>query len=143
MQKVILISRALIKNKLGEVLFVKRSMDDRFDAGLWELPGGKLEENELLVEGLVREVFEESGYRVSVSSSPIKIIDEYNSSNPVYKGFLYLTLVFNGVTKSKSDQTSEYETAWVGYEEFLKDKKFFTSKTLELEEVIFDVRNSR
>lgn len=49
---------AIILNKKGEVLLAKRSKEP--GKGLWNLPGGFLEENELPEEGLKREIKEET-----------------------------------------------------------------------------------
>ena len=43
-----------VKNKKGEILFIKRN-------GIWDLPKGKLENNESLFECAEREVEEECG----------------------------------------------------------------------------------
>lgn len=48
----------------GRVLMVQRGKDP--GKGRWTFPGGFLEEDEAPDEGLVREVFEETGLRVSV-----------------------------------------------------------------------------
>ena len=54
----------IIWNKAGEVLLAKRRADVHC-GGLWEFPGGKLEQNELLLTGLQRELHEEVGITVS------------------------------------------------------------------------------
>lgn len=43
------------------ILLVRRSASDRWAAGEWETPGGKLEHGEALMDGLRREVWEEAG----------------------------------------------------------------------------------
>ena len=50
----------------GEVLLVRRAYPPR--AGEWSLPGGRLELGESLVEGVRREVLEETGIEVDVGA---------------------------------------------------------------------------
>jgi hypothetical protein len=55
--KIIKAAGGLVKNGKGEYLFIHR-------LGKWDLPKGKIEENEKMSEGAVREVEEECGIRV-------------------------------------------------------------------------------
>lgn len=52
---------AIIRNDRGEVLLSRRS-----DSGWWNLPGGGVESDETVSEGIMREVREETGLEVSV-----------------------------------------------------------------------------
>ena len=59
------VAKVVIIDKKDRVLFLKRSnYVDKF-AGEWDLPGGHLKGNESLLEGLKREVKEETGLSVS------------------------------------------------------------------------------
>lgn len=51
---------AAIRNDKGEFLLLKRSEDSNTNPGKWDLPGGKLEREEILEEAVVREVWEET-----------------------------------------------------------------------------------
>lgn len=57
--------KAVIR-KEGRILLIRRSQRSRFDPGLWELPGGKIDSGENLVEALEREVREETGLAIRV-----------------------------------------------------------------------------
>lgn len=57
---------ALIFNNKNEVLFVKRSEDEEFEAGRWELPGGGSEFGETPEMALKREIKEECGIDIEV-----------------------------------------------------------------------------
>lgn len=56
----------LIFNSSGQVLLVRRKRPPQ--AGLWHIPGGKMEPGETLAECCRREVFEETGMLVTPSS---------------------------------------------------------------------------
>jgi 8-oxo-dGTP pyrophosphatase MutT (NUDIX family) len=58
--------KALIENDKGQILLVQYPSDDHSAAGKWDLPGGRLNENETALEGLTREVFEEIGADIQV-----------------------------------------------------------------------------
>lgn len=51
---------SVIRNDKGEFLLLKRSEDSTSNPGKWDLPGGKLEREEILEEAVVREVWEET-----------------------------------------------------------------------------------
>jgi 8-oxo-dGTP diphosphatase len=55
---------AAIRNDKGEFLLLKRSEDSNTNPGKWDLPGGKLEREEILEEAVVREVWEETGITI-------------------------------------------------------------------------------
>ena len=57
--------KAVIR-KDGRFLLVQRSSRSHFDPGRWELPGGKIDHGEDLVESVKREVREEVGIVIKV-----------------------------------------------------------------------------
>lgn len=67
------VSKALIENKEGEFLVVKKSQDYGFTAGKWEPPGGKIEEDEDRFEALKREVKEETGLVIEDLEDVVRI----------------------------------------------------------------------
>jgi ADP-ribose pyrophosphatase YjhB (NUDIX family) len=85
--------------RIGVVAFVVRDgavlLERRADFGTWGIPGGGLDEDETVEQGLAREVLEETGLEVvstellGVFSDPSRII-EYSDGN-VYR---LLTLAF-------------------------------------------------
>ena len=56
---------AIIENACGEVLLCQRGAGRKL-AGLWEFPGGKIEEGETAPQALIREIHEELGIDVEV-----------------------------------------------------------------------------
>ncbi len=53
---------AIVKDEQGRLLLIKRGHDP--GAGLWSLPGGRIEPGETDAEALVREIREETGLTV-------------------------------------------------------------------------------
>lgn len=62
----IIAAGGLVVNEFDEILFIFRN-------GKWDLPKGKLEENELLDIAAIREVEEETGISVNKIQRPLKI----------------------------------------------------------------------
>jgi 8-oxo-dGTP diphosphatase len=54
---------AVIKNEAGQLLLIKRRNEP--GAGLWSLPGGRIEPGETDQQAVVREVAEETGLQVT------------------------------------------------------------------------------
>ncbi|STQ81890.1 8-oxo-dGTP diphosphatase [Hafnia alvei] len=57
------IAVGIIRNDEGEIFITQRGGDSHL-SGLWEFPGGKIEVNESPVQGLQRELLEETGIEV-------------------------------------------------------------------------------
>ena len=56
--------RAIVRDKQGRVLLLRRSPSNKTNRGVWEFPGGKTEPGENFTDALVREVKEECGLDV-------------------------------------------------------------------------------
>jgi 8-oxo-dGTP pyrophosphatase MutT (NUDIX family) len=61
--KVLIIASAFVKNKQGKILLLKRSEKSSYP-GYWQLVEGKLEDDELPIEAIRREVGEELGAKI-------------------------------------------------------------------------------
>jgi 8-oxo-dGTP diphosphatase len=60
----ILVANTAILNKQGEILLLRRSANDEFMPGFWDLPGGKVEAREHPLAAAIRETEEEAGLQV-------------------------------------------------------------------------------
>ncbi len=60
-----IIQKALVKNSKGEILLLRRSETDRRRPKQWDFPGGILDAGETLEEGVLREVYEETGLKAN------------------------------------------------------------------------------
>ena len=67
---------AVIRDAQGRILIAKRP-DHAHQGGLWEFPGGKLEADESRFDGLVRELREELGIRVTEARPLLDIRHDY------------------------------------------------------------------
>ncbi|WP_269848423.1 NUDIX domain-containing protein [Methanosarcina horonobensis] len=76
---------ALVRNEKGEFLLLRRSENSRTNPGKWDLPGGKVNPDEALKEGVTREVWEET----EISIVPGDIAGEVNFELPEKKGYCY------------------------------------------------------
>ncbi len=61
----------------GSLFFIQQRLLDDIWGGLWEFPGGRLQEEETPVEAAVREVDEETGWRVSELMSFTTVVHHF------------------------------------------------------------------
>ena len=66
----------VIVNPQGEILISKRH-DDSHQGGLWEFPGGKVEDGESVAQALQRELHEELGIDVYGCRSLLEVHHDY------------------------------------------------------------------
>jgi 8-oxo-dGTP diphosphatase len=59
-------AKGIVQRSDGAVLLIRRSPRSRIDPSCWDLPGGKMDYGERLVDTLVREIREETGLEASV-----------------------------------------------------------------------------
>lgn len=62
----VLVGSGVVTDGVGRVLLVLRGAEPQ--AGLWSVPGGRVEAGESLPEAVAREVLEETGLRVTVGA---------------------------------------------------------------------------
>ena len=100
--------------KDNKILIIKRSEVDMF-LGMWDVPGGKIEENEILLEGLTREIKEEVGLtleQISLVLTTSKFIGSKGDYPIIFRN-IYLCSA-SGEIKLSSEH-SEYK--WVELDE--------------------------
>ena len=119
---------AIIKYK-GRFLIVQRNLKSRLHPGKWSFPGGKLKQEETILEGLKRAIKEETSLEVDKSIIPIA---EYQYKRPeegitLGKSFLVFA-IHNKVRLSK--ELSSF--AWISPEE-LKNYQHIEGMEEELE----------
>lgn len=85
-----LVGSALIENEHGLLLVANRRRDGRLD---WTPPGGVIDDGEAVLEGLTREVEEETGLRVTEWEGPVYLVD----AEAIDAGWHMKVLVFRAV----------------------------------------------
>lgn len=105
MTKIVHVAVGVVINEKDQVLIAKRPQH-LHQGGLWEFPGGKVEENESLSAALVRELKEEVGIDV-VSVEPFtKIHHDYGDKQVLLD--VCLVKKFKGVAQSCEGQLIQW-----------------------------------
>lgn len=74
----IAVSAFIVRN--DRLLILKRADDETFLPGVWEVPGGGIDEGESIEEGVIRETLEEAGIHVTPQKlfGFFEYVDGYN-----------------------------------------------------------------
>ncbi|HEV3245448.1 MAG TPA: NUDIX hydrolase [Candidatus Paceibacterota bacterium] len=110
--------KAIVWNKDGKMLGMRRSETDPSRPLTWDLPGGELEEGEDVRESLRREVIEESGLTID----ELNVVDVYGKTGhdgQYWVMILYETKALEGEVRL-SFEHDQFE--WLTIEEFLARK---------------------
>jgi 8-oxo-dGTP diphosphatase len=106
---------AILRNEKGEFLLLRRSENSHSNPGKWDLPGGKLGQEETLGEAVAREVWEETG----ISIVPGEIAGYVTFELPEKK---VIAIVYNeGYVIADVKLSYEHtEYAWISLENILE-----------------------
>ena len=123
MRRFMFVSRCFI-GKNGKWLLVRRADTDSHHAGLWECPGGKIEEERGFGFGRVREVAEETGLIVEPVTK-ISYVEQFQVHDGPYAGVSGLRIfsIMKPLDEYKEVELDEREHdtfAWVTYPEMIK-----------------------
>lgn len=115
-ERIIPVCAALILDE-GRVLVGRRGKG-KSDPGKWEFPGGKIRPGEDPRDGIVREVWEELGIRLTVG----RLYDAVNHSYPEKDVLIlfYLAEIAQSGTPSGHSSRDHDEVMWAGPEELLR-----------------------
>ena len=106
----------ILINSLNQILSVSRKNDQT----KFGLPGGKVDDGETPEEAVIREVFEETGYKVSILPDQKPFIKEEGN----YLVFCYLLKLENDTQHHISEQETgivdfvEKEVLFTGFKEY-------------------------
>ncbi len=111
--------RVLLKDQYGKILILKRSTDSKTNPGKWELPGGKVNQDESFDHALIREVYEETNLKIELdhvvgaSEQNLHIIRAVHiiMSGKIIEGELTLSSEHEGYAWVLMETLSDYELA--------------------------------
>lgn len=116
-----LIVHALIFNENKELLLIRRSLNETVLPGVWDIPGGTLEDGEDPKSGALRETLEETGLHV-------KDLDlfSYTSNIDQKKNKQFVRLIFIGFLNGEPDDITlnpedHDEFRWVSLDKQVSD----------------------
>ncbi|MEI8338070.1 MAG: NUDIX hydrolase [bacterium] len=99
--------KALILNKDGKILLLKCVL--RENSGIyWDMPGGRIEGKESLVNNLKREIFEETKL-VTVKIGKVLAVQEFLHDNKHIMRLTYVARVTSTKSLRLSNEHSEYK----------------------------------
>ena len=101
---------AVIGDADGRILLSRRA-EDVHQGGLWEFPGGKVEDTEPFSQALARELFEELGIQVAQHEPLIRIFHDYADKSVVLD--VHRVTEYTGVPMGREGQP----LAWVAPED--------------------------
>lgn len=118
MKKTGVSQKAVIFNREGKILALRRSKTHPFHPFFWDLPGGDVEFGEDPLKGIIRETKEETGLRIK----NIQVFDV--ESHFIGENDFWLTIAYKAEAISEKVRLSyEHDDfCWVSPKDFLKLK---------------------
>lgn len=107
----------LIKNNKIVAIKYKREMDKDY----YDIPGGKIEDNENSVKASIREFKEETGIEIINQNYKGNVIVEYPSR--IFDFDIYIVNKYNGEPK----EFEENYSMWINIQKLIKEEKVFPS----------------
>lgn len=116
MKKIGVSQKAIIFNREGKILVLRRSGTALSNPGKWDFPGGDLEFGEDAIGGIIREIREETGLEVK----NLNLFDVESHINK--EGDFWVTIAY--IAKAVSDKVilsyEHDEFKWLTAEDFLE-----------------------
>lgn len=115
---VMLTIKGVVVNKKNEVLLLRRSENEKYNVGLYDLPGGYLDENENIEDVLIREIKEETGLDVD-GGAGLLCIKDFKQSNKI-KGVRFVVRYLGDDFNSVKLDEEHDEFVWLSFDEAIK-----------------------
>lgn len=113
-QKVIIAGGGIVRNHSGQLLMIHRR-------GFWDLPKGKIELEESIANGAVREVYEETGIEAEIThNTPFYTYHLYrlNNGQPVLKETQWFQMKTSSFQNPRPQSEEDIlEAKWIGPDE--------------------------
>jgi len=111
--------RVILTDPQGKILILKRSTDSKTNPGKWDLPGGKVNQDESFDHALIREVYEETNLKISLdhvvgaAEQNLHIIRAVHivMSGQIVEGELSLSNEHEGYAWVSTETLPDYELA--------------------------------
>lgn len=112
--------KVLIENNDGKLLLLERAGKMPSDGGYyWDIPGGRINEQEALMEALSREVMEETGLKLGDTSKLVMAQDIFVNAADLH----VVRLTYLGSGSGEVTLSSEHQAyKWVTREELLAER---------------------
>lgn len=134
--------KAVVINRSGKVLLLKRAEDEITNKNLWDLPGGGIEAGETIEEALVREVREETGFEVALGNL-IKV-SEFDKSHSCFlaekRGLRFIVRYDGGDDKPILSQKEHNEFGWFEIDEAIEKFDFQNGFENEKRETVLEAK---
>ena len=123
MKQIRVVLKVIILRGDGRMLALKRpEKPEHSDSGLWDLPGGKIEYGEQIVDGLRREVREETGLNIYIHPAPLSVWSEVSPHrNTHYVGITMMGDYMGGDVRLSPEHERHQ---WMTPGTFVKQKTF-------------------
>jgi 8-oxo-dGTP diphosphatase len=108
----VVLKALIVKDK--RILIIRRSLDEKIAPGVWELVGGRLQYNETLEEGLIREVKEE----ISINCSIIRLLYATDHTAPTMGKVVILVYLCEPSDEEVMLSIEHMDYKWVDLEQF-------------------------
>jgi 8-oxo-dGTP diphosphatase len=133
MNKVLHVAVGVVEDAHGRILVALRPKD-KHQGGLWEFPGGKIEEGETTFQALKRELLEECNLDIASSSQLIKVLHDYGDRRVLLD--VHRVRDFSGHAKGLEDQQVEWVFAGLLAEREFPDANRIIIRSLRLPDII-------
>lgn len=130
--------KILLKNASGELLMLRRTEEvDHGGMAVWDIPGGRIAENEHLDEALVREVKEETGLELSDRKEFLAAQDIFASSKDLH----VVRLTYLGEATGTITLDHEHDDyQWLSVDDIRKIDKLDPYLSIVIESIFSDSR---